>query len=254
MSSTGGVATIGGNAATTGGTASNTAAGGSTSSNGGTSSTTTSIANGGSALAVGGATVTTAPADAGGCSCSVPGGSKRGSAFLVALGIAVLARWRQARRQLGDWLHVGQRRQPHITLFVCGFPASQPRHDDDFAITALRAQLAALHSLQMPAFSLQIGGLHSFSCAPCLQVSDPQQQLELLRQSLAAHSREIRFAAYQPHLTLGLYRRARPFSQLPANLQQLPPLTLPVRELHYCSYAARDQLGALRVEERVVLS
>ncbi len=166
----------------------------------------------------------------------------------------VLQRWQAVRAALGDWLHPDQRRQPHITLFVCGFPCVQPERDDDFAASALQAQLDALTRQPLPAFSLQIGGLASYAGAPYLQVRDPGAALQPLRNLLAAHSREIRFAPYDPHLTLGLYQQRRALAELPQSLRDLPALELPISELQFCSYEARDLAGPLRVEQRIALS
>ncbi len=169
----------------------------------------------------------------------------------------VLARLHAARARLGAWLHGDCRRQAHITLFVCGFPAATPRFDDDFPAVRLAAQLDALQRLATEAFVLRIGGLRSFASAPYLAVEDPAQRLEPLRAALAAHSAEIRQAPYQPHLTVGRYARAISAAALHRRLAgaaELPALELPVRELHYSTYAARDLAGPLRCEQRLRLA
>lgn len=165
----------------------------------------------------------------------------------------VLERWQQARAAFGDWLHPDQRRQPHITLFVCGFPCDRARHDDDFPIERLQAQIDSLLRRAGPAFSLQIGGIASYAGAPFLTVHDPAGRLAALRELLGWHSREIRFAPYEAHLTLGLYQQRRALAGLPAALRDLPALELEVRELQFCSYQADDLAGALRIEQRIAL-
>ncbi|SDS31634.1 2'-5' RNA ligase family protein [Pseudomonas oryzae] len=169
----------------------------------------------------------------------------------------VLARLQRAQQHLGAWLHVGYRRQAHITLFVCGFPAEQPHFDDDFPGERLAAQLTALDTLDANRFELQIGGLDSYASAPFLTVADPQGRLAQLRTALATHSTEIRQAPYHPHLTVGLYARTLPRQTLRQRLGEFSdsaPLTLTVRELHYSTYAAAELFGTLRCERRVVLS
>lgn len=168
----------------------------------------------------------------------------------------VLARLERAQAHLGDCLHAGYRRQAHITLFVCGFPAEQAVLDDDFPASRLSAQLAALEQLRAEPFSLQIGGLDSFASAPFLHVSDPQARLANLREALTAHSTEIRQSPYLAHLTVGLYARALPASVMHPRLAAFTdnaPLTLPVDELHYSSYAAAEPFGPLQLERRLVL-
>ena len=168
----------------------------------------------------------------------------------------VLERLRTARELLGDWLHPPGARQAHITLFVCGFPAARPHHDDDIAPAVLEAQRQALDALRLAPFELHIGGLDSFASAAFLRVTD-EGQLAHLRRPLGQLSSEIRQAPYVPHLTLGLYRHAasaEDWRRRAEPLRHCPPLALPVRELQLLSYAATEPQGALRVEARVALA
>ena len=166
------------------------------------------------------------------------------------------ARIARARTHLGAWLHDDYRRQAHITLFVCGFPAESAQFDDDFPQERLDTQCAALHALAGGPFELQIGGLESFASAPFLNVGDPEGRLATLRAALAARSAEVRQAPYLAHLTVGLYAQAVARADLQARLAAFTdrePLTLSVRELHYSSYAAAELCGPLRSERRLVL-
>lgn len=169
---------------------------------------------------------------------------------------AVLQRLHEARRLLGDWLHPVQGRQAHISLFVCGFPCAAPCLDDDIGTAVLQAQHRALASLNAAPFELQIGSLDSFASAAFLEVKD-DGRLEQLRQALAPLSREIRQAAYVPHLTVGLYRQAVSadhWRERAEPLRDCQPLALAVRELQLVSYDARELQGPLRVEARVALA
>lgn len=169
---------------------------------------------------------------------------------------AVRERLALLQEQLGD-LFVPQRRQPHITLFVCGFIDGAVTLDDDFDSQALPVQQQALQHLALPAFELRIGGPDSFDSAAFLRIDDPAAALPALREALGRGAHEIRFGPYVPHLTLGLYRaafakdalRAR-FAALPA----LPPLRLRVEQLHFCSYAARELGSPLETLLRVGLA
>lgn len=168
----------------------------------------------------------------------------------------ILARLERAQAHLGDWLHGDYRRQAHVTLFVCGFPAAQAKFDDDFPSERLDAQIDALSALCASPFELQIGGLDSYASAPFLSVSDPDQRLEVLRAALGEHSAEVRQSPYHPHLTVDLYARAVPRTDLQRRLTAFgedEPLALRVDELHYSTYAAAELFGPLRTERRVAL-
>lgn len=168
----------------------------------------------------------------------------------------ILARMARAQQHLGDWLHQGYRRQAHITLFVCGFPAEQALWDDDFPHERLAAQQQAVRGLGAAPFELHIGGLDSFASAPFLSVSDSEGRLDALRSALAAHSPEIRQSDYDAHLTVGLYARCVPRPCVQRQLAAFAegdPLRLTVRELHYSSYAATELFGPLCTERRLTL-
>ena len=155
--------------------------------------------------------------------------------------------------QLGDLLHPS-RRQPHITLFVCGFEQPYRRHDDDFTAGQLQRQVQALERLKVSPCSLQIGAVDSFASAALLTVDDPQGQLARWRSALAAHCTEVRQTAYVPHLTLGLYRRstsAEELRQRLVTLSQVETFALPVSCLEYVTYSSFDMFGPLSCEKRV---
>ncbi|MOA36941.1 hypothetical protein D3C78_1585000 [compost metagenome] len=87
-------------------------------------------------------------------------------------------------------------------------------------------------------------------------MSDPDQRLEALRAALAGHSAEIRQSPFHAHLTVGLYSRTVPRADLQQRLggfTDSEPLALPVRELHYSTYAATELSGPLRPEQRLAL-
>lgn len=165
---------------------------------------------------------------------------------------AIHQRWQSAHRHLTDYLLPAPQRQPHISLFVCGFPGTQRQWDDDFPHADLAQQKARLQAARLPPFELRIGGLDSFASAAFLQVQDPQDRLAGLRSALACIP-EIRFAPFVPHLTVGLYARSLPVSSIRSRLQTFAdtkPLALTVRELCFATYAARDLDSPLQVEYR----
>ncbi|SDR84715.1 2'-5' RNA ligase superfamily protein [Halopseudomonas litoralis] len=154
---------------------------------------------------------------------------------------------------LADLLHPS-RRQPHITLFVCGFEEEAVIHNDDFTPAQLQRQLADLDRLSLPPCDLRIGALDSFSSAAFLAVGDPQGHLPRWRETLAASCTEIRQAAYVPHITLGLYRQSISAEDLRRRLAQLPVpdgLSLPVERLEYVTYRSDDMFSPLECQQQV---
>ncbi|PWK87772.1 2'-5' RNA ligase family protein [Fulvimonas soli] len=160
---------------------------------------------------------------------------------------ALLAYLRDARRRLADLLHPCPRRQPHLTLFVCGFESAARVADDDFTPAQLRRQIDLLGRDDGAAGALPLGRPDSFASAAFVPVGDPEGRLAGWRARLARAAREVRRAPYVPHITLGLYRRRVDAATVRARLAGLeaPPVPLPVGELHYATYEARVPQGAL---------
>lgn len=160
-----------------------------------------------------------------------------------------------ARRQLADLLHPCPRRQPHLTVFVCGFPQPARRLDDDFTPAQLARQLALLETAAERPCPLPLARPDSFASAAVIPVGDPQGRLAGWRALLERAGPEIRQAAYVPHVTLGLYRRCVPADVVRQRLAVLaaPPVSLAVDELRYVTYKARRQFGPLRDHHRLAL-
>ena len=160
---------------------------------------------------------------------------------------AVRERITQAQAHLAPLL-VHHQRQPHITLFVCGFVADVAAHGDDFTPAMLAAQQAALQALQIKPFTLQIGAIDSFDSAVFLRVDDPDNGLAPLRQALGQGTREIRQSAYVPHLTVGLYNGVFDTQIVAGQLQSFAartPIPLRVQRIHFARYEARVLGGPL---------
>jgi 2'-5' RNA ligase len=116
--------------------------------------------------------------------------------------------------------------EPHVTVFVAGFPSAAPTHGDDIAEAVLDAQAAAL-SDPLPSPRLRVGSVNAFASCPILEVEDPHGDLERLRSKLASFHPEVRFAPYVPHLTVGVFSDTRPVAPIAAaltRLRALPPL------------------------------
>ncbi len=162
---------------------------------------------------------------------------------------AVRERITQAQAHLAPLL-VHHQRQPHITLFVCGFMADVVAHGDDFTPDMLAAQQAALQALQLEPFTLQIGAIDSFDSAVFLRVGDPDNGLAPLRHVLGQGTREIRQNTYVPHLTVGLYSGAFDKELVTGKLQSFAnhkPIPLRVERIHFARYEARVLGGPLQL-------
>lgn len=136
-------------------------------------------------------------------------------------------------------------RDPHVTVFVLGFPAAVPLADDDVAEHVLAAQVDALRACRLPPPRVAVGGLNAFLSCPVLEVLDPHDDLARLRAPLAALHPEIRFAPYLPHLTVGTFGDTRPTHPVAAAIapfRALPPLPLTADSVDLVSFDA-DVVG-----------
>lgn len=167
---------------------------------------------------------------------------------------ALLAYLDQARTQLADLLHPIGRRQPHLTVFVCGFHG-EGEADDDFAPRTLEQQMAALKNSSAGACALPLAAPDSFAGAAFIPVGDPMGHIRQWREQLGAATREIRQAPFVPHITLGLYRQRVTADVVRQRLGEIapPPCALVARELRYVTYAASDLFGPLHTEQRLML-
>jgi 2'-5' RNA ligase len=155
---------------------------------------------------------------------------------------------RQSARALEGLLLEGWGRQPHVTLCLCGFPASSNRAAADWGRGELKRCLARLAEGGRGPFSLRIGGLSSFTSAPFLEVRDPERRLSGLRETLGRHPQDLPDGEYVPHVTLGLYGGAWPCAGVAARLSALPPapvLDFRVVRLSLMSYECDQVSGPL---------
>ncbi len=139
------------------------------------------------------------------------------------------------------------RRQPHITLALCGFPTGSPEHPDDFGPAALGAQLAALQAQAPAPFAVEIGQLASFSSAPFLAARDVDGGIHALRRALTGEQPEPG-GPYTPHVTVGLYGGAWPTARVQAQLDGFDgqaAIHCPIERLSLMSYAAPEIGGPL---------
>jgi hypothetical protein len=115
-----------------------------------------------------------------------------------------------AKEHLSDFLLTPYHRQPHISLFICGFPARVPQFDDDFSTEQLHVQKELLKRADIKPFTVEVGRLNSFASAPYLEVRDLQGGLDRIRVILSRAAREIGRNTFIPHVTIGLYSAVLP--------------------------------------------
>jgi 2'-5' RNA ligase len=160
-----------------------------------------------------------------------------------------------ARRRLADLLHPSQQRQPHLTLFVCGFEQPVQVEDDDFSPMQLHDQIESLQGLRGAACSLPLGAPDSFASAAFIPVMDPSGQLNRWRCALEVAVKEVRQSTYVPHITLGLYKRKATAEEVRQRLREIeaPSTSLRISQLHYATYDARLHFGPLETQHVVSL-
>lgn len=148
---------------------------------------------------------------------------------------------------LAPYRLAGYRRQPHVTVQLCGFPRATGQWADDYTPADLARQVAALGAAGVSPFTLHLAAPASFTSAPYLTVHDPGGHLARLRQALDGPAHEADFA-YVPHLTLGLYRDTFPLAEVLADMARAAPaqpLALTVRHLALMTYEAATIGGPL---------
>jgi 2'-5' RNA ligase len=130
---------------------------------------------------------------------------------------AVLARMAAVADRLADAIVPVHREDAHVTTWVCGFPCAVPALDDDVAPAILTAQQTAVRNRPPP--RLVVGAPNAFATCAFLEVHDPHGDLAALRQALdVPGAREVRFAPYQPHVTVGRFHDTRPAAPIAAAL------------------------------------
>lgn len=158
---------------------------------------------------------------------------------------ATTAAW---RAHLAPYLLPDYRRQPHVTLLPCGFPAAIRVWPDDYGSADFHGHLAALVRARLAPFRIAIGNPDSFASAAYLAVADLDGGIAAARRALLAAGREEAGFAYVPHLTIGLYRDRFPLAEVLGCLQARSgvfPRELAVGALSLLTYEAAVIAGPL---------
>jgi 2'-5' RNA ligase len=152
------------------------------------------------------------------------------------------------RAHLVDYLLPDYRRQAHVTLHLCGFPAAVPNLDDDYPVATLQAQIAALQASAPPPFEVEIGNPDSFTSAAYFSVDDCVRGILATRRALAGGRHLDETFPYMPHVTCGLYRLEFPLAkliQLMAACDTGLPARLQIDRLTLMAYEAANIGGPL---------
>ena len=160
---------------------------------------------------------------------------------------AISEKFKAARDHLDGYLLKPYRRQPHITLFVCGFLVEKPQYNDDFTHQQLQTQFKTLEKADIGPFEIEIGGINSFASAPYLEVHDLDDGISRLRELLSRGAREFRTAPYTPHLTVGLYSGAYPSEDVMSRMATFlrKPIRWKVNQITLATYQAQEFAGRL---------
>ncbi|NQU30932.1 MAG: 2'-5' RNA ligase family protein [Anaerolineae bacterium] len=163
---------------------------------------------------------------------------------------AIQNKFNAARVHLQGYLLEPYHRQPHITLFVCGFLVEESQYNDDFTQPQLDAQVMALEKANIQQFEIEIGGMNSFASAPFLEIHDPEGGIPHLREILSRGAREFRTAPYRPHLTIGLYADAFSSEKVLERMAAFSsePLRWRVEQVMLARYRAEEIAGELNYE------
>ncbi len=161
---------------------------------------------------------------------------------------ALRERVAMAQDALDGLLLGGYRRQLHVTVALCGFPArDRTPAADEFDPRLIVRQAGALTAAGVGAFDIAIGGLESFSSAPFLSVQDDGDALATLRRCLHLDGPHPQ-GRYVPHVTVGLYADAWPTAEVArrfAALDAAPGIGCRITRLSLMGYVAAEIGGAL---------
>jgi hypothetical protein len=184
-------------------------------------------------------------------------GRREYAVWLIELGSGEIRdKVEAAREHLSEFLLKPYLRQPHVTLFACGFLTGAPCHADDYCTGQFHAHLQKLQGSKVGQFSIRIGKLNSFASAPFFEVEDPEGGIDQVRAILSALGPEIGRDSYTPHLTVGLYSRVFNSASVGRKIASFSstPSVVTIERVSFASYEARDIAGPLTYRSEVALS
>jgi 2'-5' RNA ligase len=161
---------------------------------------------------------------------------------------AILDEVERARYFFEDWLLKPFERQPHITLFVSGFIADSATHDDDYSLSQQTAHQQILTQSNLKNFDIEVCGLNSFASALYFDVMDKSDGINQIREVLAQTMPELRWKAFVPHITIGLYKDHIPTQDVIQKIKEYQPAPVvkkSVRDIKLMTYSAQELIGPL---------
>lgn len=161
---------------------------------------------------------------------------------------AILDEVERARYFFEDWLLKPFDRQPHVTLFVSGFMADSALHDDDYSLSRLIGHKETLSQSNIKSFDIEISGLNSFASALYFDVIDKNDGINQIREVLSQTMPELRWKAFVPHITIGLYKDHIPTQDVIQKIKAYQPasaLKKSVRDIKLMTYSAQELIGPL---------
>lgn len=147
------------------------------------------------------------------------------------------------RRHLGDWLLPDYRRQPHITLAVCGFPQAHATDTHSYTQADFQRDIACLQNASPGLLKLNTGLADSFTTAAYLGLKGDIDTLHAMRTALRATETQ----PYVPHITAGFYRQRFAMTDVQQQLGALalPEIPLEITEITLAVYASAEIAGHL---------
>ena len=176
--------------------------------------------------------------------------------YLEILDPQVLAYLTTLREQFSDILYTPNTRQFHITLFICGFfealnvqtiQDQQQFSDDDYSLVQLQQHQQQLKQLSFQNMQLSTGKINSFQSALFIEIHDPEQKLNQIRNALNIHNNEIAPIEYCPHITLGLYKHTLNSDDVFTRIVQMQQqqFNLNIKHITFGTYQAQVLQGPL---------
>jgi len=147
------------------------------------------------------------------------------------------------RRHLGDWLLPDYRRQPHITLAVCGFPQAHARDAHSYTEADFQRDIACLQASLPTSLQISTSFAGSFTTAAYLGLKGDIEPLHTMRTALRATETQ----PYVPHITAGFYRQRLAMIDVQQKLAALalPEISLEINEITLAVYASAEIAGRL---------
>jgi len=183
-------------------------------------------------------------------------GRKEYTLWMIALDHDEIIRMvESARNHLSQFLVPTYRRQPHITLSLCGFFAEDRRYPDDYTRSEFDVHRRLLTDSGIRPFFIEIGGMNSFASAPFFEVRDTEGGIERVKQLLPRVSNDIVTDRFTPHVTVGLYAGVFESGVVLERLSAFKhePLKLRIDRIMFAAYDAREMCGPLVYREQVEL-